>query len=328
VTSAIPPGALHGVGPVAAAEGFGSITLRSVDGSTEAEFVPSANMVCCSLRHHGVEFLHQGSGVAAYAHRGMTMGIPLLYPWANRLGGFEYKVGGERVVLPRGGGVIPVDDSGLPIHGALPALMRWEMEESQPGAIMATLLWTSPELLALFPFPHELSLEVSLESGRLMIATTLRPTGDAGVPVSFGYHPYLRVPGAPREAWRVTLGAFRRLLLDVGMIPTGAREPVGRRCMYLEDVSFDDAFDALSVPAEFGAAAGEFAVTVEFLEGFPYAQVYAPAGRDFICFEPMTAPTNALNSGDSLRLVGPGERHRATFLVSVSGRGRNGQGDS
>ena len=31
-------------------EGFESVTLRSANGSTEAEFVPSVNMVCCSLR--------------------------------------------------------------------------------------------------------------------------------------------------------------------------------------------------------------------------------------------------------------------------------------
>jgi hypothetical protein len=40
------------------------------------------------------------------------------------------------------------------------------------------------------------------------------------------------------------------------MIPTG-NAPIQRRCLYLEDTSQDDGFDALGVPAEFEAAAGE-----------------------------------------------------------------------
>ena len=115
---------------VASGEGFESITLRSPDGSTEAEFVPAANMLCCSLRHHGVEILDRGSGVGAYAHHGTTMGIPLLHPWANRLAGFDYEAAGKHVSLPRGTGVIPTDEAGLPIHGVLPALMRWDVDRA------------------------------------------------------------------------------------------------------------------------------------------------------------------------------------------------------
>jgi aldose 1-epimerase len=53
----------------------------------------------------------------------MTMGIPLLHPWANRLGGFRYRVAGKDVVLPRGENLIPLDGAGLPIHGVMPALI-------------------------------------------------------------------------------------------------------------------------------------------------------------------------------------------------------------
>jgi galactose mutarotase-like enzyme len=170
----------------------------------------------------------------------------------------------------------------------------------------------------LFPFPHELTVETTVEDGRLTIATTLAPTGAESVPVSFGYHPYLRIPDVPRNQWQVTLGARRRLRLDDEMIPTGARELVASRCFTLAEQDLDDGFDELAVPAEFDAASGDVTMRVEFLEGYPYAQVYAPADQDFICFEPMTAPTNALVSGDALQLVRPGERCRAAFRISIS----------
>ena len=284
--------------------------------------MPAANMLCCSLRHHGTEILDRGSGVGAYARRGATMGIPLLHPWANRLAGFDYEAAGKRVRLRRGAGLVPTDEAGLPIHGVLPALMRWDVDDRQPDALAAVLCWKSPRLLELFPFEHQLRIEIQVGNAELRIATTLYATGEDSVPVCFGYHPYLRIPDAPREAWRVTLGAFRRLVLDDNMIPTGEREPVGRRRLYLDGASLDDGFDALAVPAEFEAAAGSVALTVRFVEGFSYAQVYAPRGKDFVCFEPMTAPANALRSGDGLRIVSPGELHRTVFTISIA-RARN-----
>jgi hypothetical protein len=114
---------------------FDAITLRSPDGSTEAEFVPTANMLCCSIKHHGLEFVHRGAGVDAYAERGITMGIPLLHPRANRVAAFEYEAAGKHVRLQRGASPIPTDEAGLPIHGVLAALMRWEVEEREPDAL-------------------------------------------------------------------------------------------------------------------------------------------------------------------------------------------------
>jgi aldose 1-epimerase len=307
------------------ADGFDSITVASPDGSTAAEFVPDANMVCCSFTHNEAELLYAGAGVRAYAERGKTMGIPLLHPWANRLAGFRYRAAGRTVTLPRGDPRIPVDPGGLPIHGVLPGLLHWQVKPGvAAGELAAVLRWAGDELLEVFPFPHELQLEVSVGPGQLVLAMTLEPTGEEQVPVAFGYHPYLTVPGSPREAWWVKLGAFRRLLLDERMIPTGEREPVQRRSFRLGQVSLDDGFDALPVPAEFEVRSAASAIRVEFRAGYHFAQVYAPYGQDFICFEPMTAPANALCSGDGLQLVAPGEEYRAEFAIRVSEGGTKG----
>ena len=60
------------------------------------------------------------------------------------------------------------------------------------------------------------------------------------------------------------------------------------------------------------------AIALELRDGFPYAQLYAPAGEGFVCFEPMTAPTNALRSGQSLPHVAPGELFASAFAIVVS----------
>jgi galactose mutarotase-like enzyme len=57
---------------------------------------------------------------------------------------------------------------------------------------------------------------------------------------------------------------------------------------------------------------------VSFDENYPIAVVFAPPGQSFVCFEPMTAPTNALLSGwPALKLVDPGKEHTATFMIQV-----------
>jgi galactose mutarotase-like enzyme len=173
--------------------------------------------------------------------------------------------------------------------------------------------------MELFPFAHELRLDAIAGDRGLELITTLRPTGADAVPVSFGYHPYLHPPGdAPRSQWQVALGASERLVLDERMIPTGATEPLESRRFALDGHSWDDGLVGLTSPPEFSVTAGVQTVTVTFDEGYGYAQVFAPEGQDFICFEPMTAPTNALEDGGGLTLVAPGDEYRTAFSIAVT----------
>ena len=89
----------------------------------------------------------------------------------------------------------------------------------------------------------------------------------------------------------------------------------------LGDRTYDDHYVQLEHPATFALEGGGRRVEVEFGEGYPYAQEYAPLGtgdEPYVCFEPMTAPVNALISGDGLRSVPPGGSFRADFTVRVT----------
>jgi aldose 1-epimerase len=301
-------------------DGFNTVRIVSAGGGVAAEFVPDANMVCRSLTHDGAELLDAGRGVAAYAQRGKTMGVPLLYPWANRLAAPGYDAAGKRVTLPDPEGRYGLDPNGLPIHGALPGLMRWVLEErAAEDRVGARLEWTEPELLELFPFAHEVRLDAWVGDAGIQIVTTVLATGQDTVPVAFGFHPYLRPPGDEhRDAWRVSLGATERLILDDHLIPTGGHEPLDPTSFTLGDQSWDDGLAGLSSPPTFSVGAAAGTVTVTFDEGFSVAQVYAPPGHDYICFEPMTAPINALASGSGLSLVAPGDEYRTAFSITVS----------
>ncbi len=301
-------------------DGYDTVLIASPTDEWQATFVPGAGMVCCSLRHRGVELLAQRSGVRAYAQRGATMGIPLLYPWANRLAGLGYPGPRGEVQLDPADPLLKLDQNGLPIHGAIAGALPWELIE-QPGAgadrVHARLAWQSAELLAIFPYRHTVELCARVDGARLTITTTVRADGGCDVPVTFGFHPYLTIADTDHRDWLIELPVASRLLLDERMIPCAAGPPVELRRFRLADGDWDDALTGLEQPVAFSVSAGEHRLEVEFCEGFPYAQIYAPPDQNFICFEPMTAPTNALISRQGLRLLEPGEAFQAAFAISV-----------
>jgi galactose mutarotase-like enzyme len=291
------------------------IELRA--GDLEAAYVPDAGMVCASLRHAGAELLGQRGGLQAYRERGSTFGIPLLHPWANRLSAFDIELLGRRMRLADSP-LVRTEDHGLPIHGLLAASPRWRVVEQDEDRVRAALDFDEPGLLDAFPFPHVVELDARLAPDGLEVCTTIAATGDVEVPLAFGYHPYFAVPGVPRERWEVSLPVRRRLLLDEHGVPTGATEPVEPFRGAIGERTWDDCFDRLVPREPFAVAGGGRRIEVAFGEGYPVAQVFAPPGKELICFEPMAAPTNALVSRDGLRTVAAGERATAQFAVRVA----------
>jgi aldose 1-epimerase len=292
-------------------------SLRAAD--LEAVFLPGRGMIGVSLRHRGAEILRRVDDLEAAAARGSTAGLPLLHPWANRLTGLRYSAAGREVELDPTSPVLHLDDRGLPMHGVPWSQIAWQVIESRPDRITTRLDWQQRDLLGVFPYPHHLELRATLQPDRLNIETTLFAGSEGPVPASFGFHPYLGLPGLPRAAWRLKLPAMRRLVLDPRGIPTGDEEPFAAFDDVLGERAFDDGFAVLEEPAPLSITGGGRRIRVELLTGFPYAQIFAPNGKDFIALEPMTAPTNALASGRGLRLVEAGGELQAAFEIRVEG---------
>jgi aldose 1-epimerase len=294
------------------------VTLSA--GDLEATFAPGAGMIGTSLRHRGEELLAQRGGLDAYIRDAKTFGIPLLHPWANRLGGPRYAVAGKEVELDLSSPLIHLDDNGLPIHGVCAATPYWEVVRRDEAGLRARLnVYAHEDLLAGFPFPHTLEIEIALDPDALHHTTTLTPAGEDPVPVSFGYHPYLTLPGVAREDFHVTFPVCRHAILDERGIPTGADEPADIPPGPLGDRTYDDMFTEVDDPAEFVLEGGGRRIALRFDAGYPIGQVWAPPGENFVCFEPMTAPTNALVSHDRLWLAQPDDPYEARFTLLVTG---------
>jgi aldose 1-epimerase len=291
---------------------------RLASGRLSAVFLPDHGMLCASLRDRGAELLRRLEDLETAAAKGSTAGIPLLYPWANRLAAPDYRAGGKEVQLDPSSSLLHLDSNGLPMHGVPWATLGWELVETRKEALEARLEWTRADLLEIFPFPHQVEIRATLDENALTMETTVAAAAAGPVPVSFGFHPYFGIPEQPRAGWRVTLPAMRRLVLDQYGIPTGREESFAGFDSALAEHNFDDCFATIDAQPTFSIESADRRLTVEFLEGYGYAQVFAPNDKDYIAIEPMTAPTNALRSGVGLHTVSGGSEYRAVFRVTTS----------
>lgn len=297
------------------------VTLHDPSAPVVAQFVPDAGMIGTSLRDAGVELLGQRRGLDAYISDGKTMGIPILYPWANRLGENTYSAQGVSVTLTPGENGVRADPNGLPIHGVLAAYPGWRVTAETAEELTAELdFGADSRLLASFPYPHVLTVTARLSDRTLTVRTTVTATGDRAVPLCFGFHPYLQLPDAPRAEWTIETPPLRHLALDDNGLPTGDSAVVPARQEALRDKAFDDAFDQVAEGSVFAVSGGGRRIEVHFELGYPAAQIFAPVPDDptktIVCFEPMTAPTDALRRG-GYRCAPPGEPAITQFSIRV-----------
>lgn len=292
-----------------------AITLHA--GDLAATFVPDVGMTGVSLRYRDREYLALPGGLDAL-RAGHTAGLPLLAPWGNRLASRRYRAAGVDVDLR--GLRLGTDDNGLPIHGLLVGKPGWRVDREVVRAATAQLRASIDVDARAFPFPHRIELSMTARDGSLTVDTSIVPTGRRRVPVAFGWHPYLNLPGTPRRRWRLRLPARTHLALDERGIPTGATKAVSREDAPIATRTVDDLYalgrdHALAYEGDDGAA-----IELRCGTGYPYAQVWVPKGKTFGALEPMTAPTNALEH-NATPLVAPGDSFTARFTLAVTGPG-------
>ncbi|OBK46062.1 aldose 1-epimerase [Mycobacterium sp. 1081908.1] len=293
------------------------VTLTDPSSPVAAQFVPEAGMIGTSLTDAGTELLGQRRGLRAYVEAGKTMGIPILYPWANRLGDNTYTAENVTVTLTPGENGVRPDPNGLPIHGTLAAYPGWRVTAESDDELTAEVdFGADPRLLAGFPYPHVLSVAVRLADRTLSVRTTVTATGNTAVPLCFGFHPYLRLPDVPRAEWMIETPPLRHLRLDERGLPTGESEQQPAREEPLGDNAFDDAYDQVGDGEVFAVSGGGRRMEVHFDHGYPAAQIFAPLAEDVVCFEPMTAPTDALRRG-GYRCARPGVPAVTQFSIRV-----------
>ena len=239
-------------------------------------------MVCCSLRHDGAELLAQRNGVRAYAQRGSTMGIPLLYPWANRLAASALsRPARRRAARPREPAAEARRATACRSTARSPARClgaarrrrgrrRAAMTRPARGdrcargcAGTGRTCWRSSRSRTCS------SCARAIDDATLTIETSVQrpPTRRRRCPCPSAITRTSRSRRSIAATWQVELPVNRRLLLDERMIPTGVGEPFERRRFRLADSGWDDAFAGLARPAVFAVSGGGRRIELELARG-------------------------------------------------------------
>jgi aldose 1-epimerase len=197
-----------------------------------------------------------------------------------------------------------------PIHGLLSSSPYWKVisviaDKRSARTTSRLEFWRYPELMAQWPFAHEYEMTYSLKDGVLEVRVTITNLSNDPMPVAIGFHPYYQIPDVSRDAWTGHIPARRRVVADNRLIPTGEYRAMDIPDQFpLRGRTLDDGFIDLQRDAEgravFSITSGDKKIETMFGSKYPVAVVWEPntqAGepRPFICFEPMTGVTSAVN---------------------------------
>lgn len=309
------------------------VQLRDVLADLQVSIVPSHGNIAYELIHAGADWLWTPfeDPIEEMTGRNALFGIPLLSPWANRLSSDVYSINGVEYTLNRRINNLRVDHNYLAIHG-LVMFAPWTVTDvgaDDYGAYLrSTLNFTRhSDWMAQFPFAHRLELTHRISDGKLCLILSLTNDSAEPMPLCVGFHPYFKLPGmAHRGSWQLGCSARKRMLLSDRYIPTGQTEPFSPEDpLYLnDDATIDNVYTDLrrdgSDCAMFLLKGGQNKLTVGFGPKFQVAVIYAPGDKHFVCFEPMTAPTDALHLAPAglyreLQYVAPGETWTEYFWI-------------
>lgn len=323
------------------ADGVPIVRLSDAATNTVVSIAPTVGNIAYEMLVNGKNVLYWPyESVSDFAANPRLSGIPLLWPWANRIDGDSYWANGRKYELNDALGNLRRDGAKQPIHGLLTSWPEWDVTRvavDDQGAFVVSRLeyYRYADLAAQFPFAHAIEMTYRLSGGELEVRTRIENLGVQPMPVSLGYHPYFQLDDAPRDEWRVQLAARKLWALGETLVPTGESEAIEKqfpesKSLPLAGVSLDHVFGDLirndAGEAIFSVEGRAQKIEVVYGEGFDTAVVYAPsrARGDFICFEPMVGVTNVFNLAEqgkygALRSIPAGESWEATFMIRPSG---------
>ncbi len=322
---------------------FEIVQLRDEEADLLVSIIPSRGNMAYELLHGGGNWLWSPFDDPLADLDGSTalFGIPLLSPWANRLSSDTYWVNGAEYTLNRRINNLRIDHNYLAIHG-LVLFAPWTVTDlgtdGHGAYVRSTLNFTRrSEWMAQFPFAHRLEMTHRVSGGRLCVYLSMTNDSAEPIPLSIGFHPYFRLPGDDdRNSWSVRCAGRKRMLLSQCFIPTGETEAFDHQAairlrsgLEIDDVFTDLQRDA-SDAALFELADGKNRLTVGFGPKFRVGIIYAPSGKDHVCFEPMTAPTDALHLTreglcEELQQVAAGETWTEHFWMEPRGMSIRGR---
>jgi aldose 1-epimerase len=239
-----------------------------------------------------------------------------LIPWPNRLRDGCYEFEGTSYQLPL---------SEPAKHNAIHGLVRWGIwtaaDRTESSVAMEHVLPAQDG----WPCTLALRIEYVLSDDGLSVTTTATNAGDGACPYGAGAHPYLTLGTERIDELILQSPGRRHLPSDEQGIPVGSELVEGTRFDFrtprqIGDTVLDTGYADLARDADgrarvrLATADGERRVTLWLGDSYAYLMLFTGDSlpekarrRRGLGIEPMTCAPNALQSGEGLRTLAPGD---------------------
>jgi aldose 1-epimerase len=294
---------------------------RTVDGKRLRATVTEVAAGLRELTLDGVDLVEP---FPEHARPAKGQGI-VLAPWGGRVAGGDWLLDGEPQRL-----AITERDKGNASHGLLRFSPYRVLEESESRVVLQATIHPQGG----WPFLVDTTVTYELTDDGLQVSHEATNVGTRRAPWACGAHPYLAVGDTAPDRLTLTVPAAR-VFNAVDLIPTeetlvdamDASAPDLRAGRRLTELDIDHNYAGLDFVGGVATSSllDETGRGVELWQdsAYPYIVVFTP--RDFpaaggpkhaVAVEPMSAPANALNSGQGLVWLEPGESWRGHWGIA------------
>jgi aldose 1-epimerase len=320
-------------------DGVSVVRLNDAKNGMEVSILPSIGNMAFEMKIHGKNILvFPDVKLSDFQKKPMQYGIPLLAPWANRIDDTSFWANGKKYNFNLALGNLLRVGEGLPIHGLL-SNSAWQVTQMGADKRSAYVtcrfeFWKRPDLMAQWPFAHEYEMTYRLADESLEVKTTVMNLSSEAMPMVLGFHPYYRIPDVPRDEWILRMPKSKAVIADNRRLPTGDLKVADLpNPLPLKGRTLDDGFTDLERDATnralFSIEAGEKKIELLFGPKFIVAVIWEPASPpgqslNFVCIEPMTGITNAVNLSHAgkypgLQSVPPNGKWTESFWIRPKG---------
>ena len=211
-----------------------------------------------------------------------------LVPFSNRIAGGRFRFDGTDVALPLNHPACPHSLHG---HGWE---KPWTVEAQDDAALRLSYRHTADA----WPWSYRAVQRITVRADGLEVRLELVNESDREMPAGLGLHPYLpKPPGTTLTAavGSVWLGDATLLPRERAAVPRAWAFPDGRA---MDEVVVDNGFPGWDGRAAIDWPQHGRRLLVEADPVFGHLVVYAPRGEDYLCVEPVSHMTDAVNHAD------------------------------
>lgn len=274
---------------------YGEYILEDTQSRARVVVCPERGGAVVSFSVNGREVLWLDRDVYEDPTQNVQGGIPILFPICSILPDDAYQVKGQVYRLP--------------LHGFTRSV-AWKTA-SQPAADAAevTLVLRSSGLSkAMYPYDFEYQITYALKETTLTTKVAVKNLSDVDMPIQYGFHPFLNLSVKDETVLLETDGEQYCDLGDQAFHSFRAHMDLtddhnGKLFFNTHTFAVTDPEDGCRISF---AGSGEFSTYL----------LWSGDGKRY-CVEPWTAGINAMNTGENLIYVKPGEIHQSWYTIQV-----------